>query len=123
MEPEKKPDFMTKPAMDAALAQVATTIKKETLADAGARFEACKLVQPIIGEVNPMLFDSADAIYQKALETAKVPFEGVHPSAFKSLVAMHLSMTNTKVREPRIVGDAAVAKTLNEKFPNAPKRG
>lgn len=120
MEPEVKPDFLTKPAMDAALAAE----RKNTMTEMGQRFEAAKLVRPIVGEVNPMLFDSAEAILRAALDHAGVATKDVHASALKTIVEMHLKDAAKKDRGGRLPAmDGAAAKSFAEKYPNAPKLG
>lgn len=61
-------------AQDAAVARVR--------AEENARNE----VRPIVGEVAAM--DSAEAVYKFALDSAGIPTEGVHASAFPAMVAM-----------------------------------
>ena len=124
MGTEVKPDFLTKPAMDAALLKNSEETKKATRLEMCAMFDAAKAVKPIVGDVNPMAFDSAEAIYEAALDHAKVAHKDVHPSAFASLVAMHLSGVAEKARTPRLPAmDAAEVKTLAERYKNAPKLG
>lgn len=116
----EKPDFLTKPAMDAALADNT----KKIMADMGARFVAVKAVKPIVGEVDPMSFDSADAIYLAALDHAGVPTKNVHPSAYPTLLTMHINGQADKNRRPQTPAmDAAAAKTFAERYKNAPKLG
>jgi hypothetical protein len=125
-ETAAKPDFLTKPAMDAALLKVSADTRKETIAEMAARWEAVKAVKPIIGDVNPMAFDTADAIYLAALDHAGVKLpKNTHPSAYATLVSMHLSGAAEKAKQEgrRPAMDATVAKTLAERYKNAPKLG
>ena len=44
---------------------------------------------PIIGTLkDPLAFDSADAIYKKALDASGIVTEGVNPSAYAAMVGM-----------------------------------
>jgi hypothetical protein len=53
-------------------------------------FKAAEDVAPIVGKINnPMAFDSADAIYKKALDKVGVITDGVDSSAFGAMVAMY----------------------------------
>jgi hypothetical protein len=52
-------------------------------------YKAAEDVAPFIGKVsNPFAFDSAAAIYKKALDKAGVVTDGVDPSAFGAMVSM-----------------------------------
>jgi len=73
-----------KPAMDAAI-QVAADA---TVARMQAVREAEDLVEPIIGRVRGQ--NTAEGVFKMALDHAKVPTEGVHPTAYKPLVEMLL---------------------------------
>jgi len=76
-----------KAAMDKAI----KIAKDEATASAVKRMrdiqEAEKAVKPLIGEVT-MACDTAEAVYRLALDAAGVDVEDVHPSAFKTMVAM-----------------------------------
>ncbi len=74
-DPERKP-----PAMDAA------AIRKAARADMQAIRVAEREVEPIIGEVQAM--DCAADVYRLALDAKGVDTKGVHPSAFRAMVAM-----------------------------------
>lgn len=81
---EKQEEVITKPAMDAALAANSTALRGQFK----SLFDASEAVAPILGKIDTLAFDSADAIYKMALDHLEVPTEGVHPSAFKALLAM-----------------------------------
>ena len=70
--------------MDAAI-QVAADA---TVARMQAVREAEDLVEPIIGRVRGQ--NTAEGVFKMALDHAKVPTEGVHPTAYKPLVEMLL---------------------------------
>ncbi|WP_414499562.1 DUF2213 domain-containing protein [Zymobacter sp. IVIA_12111.31 C1] len=63
-------------------------------------------VRPIVGEVAAM--DSAEAVYKFALDSAGIPTEGVHASAFPAMVAM-LNQQKTAIAQdaaPRAVSQS-----------------
>lgn len=101
-KPEDKP--VTKGAMDAALARNAVAERKRL----AAIFSAAEDVAPVLGKVDTLAFDSADAIYKMALDHVGVPTEGVHPTAYKTLLTM-------KLKEQPVTHVAADAKA-NEDF-------
>lgn len=87
---EDKDDKPTKAAMDEAIAGVkADTVK--TMRDIQA---AEKIVSVVIGEV--VAQDSAEAVYKLALDHLALDVEGVHPSAYASLVKMAIANMNKK---------------------------
>lgn len=52
-------------------------------------YKAAEDVAPFIGKVsNPFAFDSAAAIYKKALDKAGIATDGIDPSAFGAMVSM-----------------------------------
>lgn len=63
-------------------------------------------VRPIVGEVAAM--DSAEAVYKFALDSAGIPTEGVHPSAFPAMVAMLSQQKNAIAQDaaPRAVSQS-----------------
>ena len=104
---EPEAEAITKPAMDAAL----KAHEKATRENLSALFAAAEAVAPIIGKVDTLAFDSADAIYALALKEVGVPTEGVHPSAYKTL----LQFANTRKPERVMVAADAVAADEFEK--------
>lgn len=69
---------------------------------------------PIIGTLkDPLAFDSADAIYKKALDASGIVTEGVNPSAFAAMVGMlkkgmgvSAPMAQDSAREDKEIGKA-----------------
>jgi hypothetical protein len=49
-------------------------------------FAALEAVRPYVGELKGMTFDSAEKVYSHALKTLGVKVDGVHPSAFKTIL-------------------------------------
>jgi len=104
-------DDEDKPAMDAAAI-------KRTVATALAELRTAEReVAPLIGEVK-VACDSGAAVYKLALDHAGVNTTGVHPSAFRSMVAM---LKNRGVKaSPKLAHDrASVVDDFRTLFPGA----
>lgn len=116
---EDKDGKKAQQAMDAAISRA----QSETVARMNAIRQAEKDVAPFIGEV--VAQDSAEAVYKLALDSAKVDVTGVHPSAYRAMVAMLPKPGATKDVTPRIAADAATANDFSKRYPNAkvPARG
>lgn len=118
--PAKKPEAaMPKPeltpqALDAALVKS----KKEVEASIGAKFSAAADVKPVVGEIDALAFDSADAIYKLALDAKSVDISSAPTSAYKAM--FKLCMTRSEVK-PSVTVDATGVAALHVKYPNAPK--
>ncbi|WP_096978827.1 DUF2213 domain-containing protein [Escherichia coli] len=110
-------DKVDKPAMDAAIKLATEAATKKAAANFRAVREAEQAVRPLIGDVVAM--DSADDVYRTALEQAGVDIEGVHPSAFPSLVKMAISQKENK--RPVIAQDSASVSDFEKMFPTAGK--
>ena len=124
LPPKKEGEAMqappiTKPAMDAALKLVQAETRKETIADIGERYQAAEIVKPLIGKVDALAIDSAASIYKMALDAKGIKTEGVHPSAYKALVEMLNSKSDTLANDEALTSKADVAATFHEAFPNA----
>ena len=107
-----------KTAMDAATVE---SIRSQARQEAMAAFSAVRKaeadVRPLVGEVAAM--DSAEDVYQYALDKAGVDYKGVHPSAYPALVSM---AKNAKPSEPKPLGmDSAHASDFSSRFPTANK--
>jgi hypothetical protein len=112
--PEPDDDKVTKSAMDAAVKSAADS----AIARMKAIREAEKSVAPHIGEVAAM--DSAEAIYKLALDQAGVDLTGVHPSAYRSIVAILPKPGDAPVSK-RLASDSAAASDaeFKQQFPEA----
>ncbi|MDE3023340.1 MAG: DUF2213 domain-containing protein [Pseudomonadota bacterium] len=115
-DPKNKPE-VSKKAMDAAIKKAADDARADAIASMQAVRIAEKEVAPLIGEVAAM--DSAEAIYKMALDQAKVDLEGVHPSAYRSMVK--LLVAHPAKPEPRVAMDSAAAGEFEKMFPTASK--
>ena len=72
MDKKAKPKLGSKPA-PVVVAMDAATIAKNVEAKINAKIQAIRECRPLIGDVDPMAFDSAAGIYRKALEVAGHP--------------------------------------------------
>ncbi|WP_176692838.1 DUF2213 domain-containing protein [Photorhabdus luminescens] len=84
-----------KPAMDAAM------IEQRAVERVTALFQAREDVKPLIGIV---AMDSAEDVYAAALKQKGVDVNGVHPSAYKSMVGMLLS-NQASATKPNVAMD------------------
>jgi len=70
----------------------ADSIRAQATADAMARMrsvsEACRKVRPLVGEMDAMAFDSAEAVYKNALEQSGVQAGAYDPKAYAGMVDM-----------------------------------
>jgi hypothetical protein len=114
-EEAKKDPGVTQSAMDAALAES----KKATTADLSARFQAAKDVQPIIGDVDALAADSAEAIYKLALDSRKVDISGVHPSAYRALLKALPAIAEPSHAADSLTADAASVADFATRYPHA----
>jgi hypothetical protein len=100
-------------AVTAALARAARTQSEIR--------EAERAVRPYVGEL-AIACDSAEAVYRTALSAMGVKVEGVHPSAFATILSLQEKPSATRQRETRSVAmDAAAASSYAERFPGADK--
>jgi hypothetical protein len=68
-----------------------------------ALYEASEAVAPFVGKIqNPFAFDSADAIYKKALVAQGVCLDGVDPRAYKAMVSMLNRPQNVPMAEAEV---------------------
>ncbi|ELY3804637.1 DUF2213 domain-containing protein [Cronobacter sakazakii] len=114
---KKEKDKVDKPAMDAAIRLAADAATKKAAENFRAVREAEQAVRPLIGDVVAM--DSAEDVYRTALEQAGVDIDGVHPSAFPSLVKMAISQKDKK--RPVIAQDSDSISDFEKAFPTAGK--
>jgi hypothetical protein len=103
-------DKVSKKAMDIAIAKVAEETEKTTTAKITALFAAKQEVSGIVGDV---ALDSAEAVYKFALDHLKVDVDGIHPSAYRSLVKAHAPGKVQQIAQDK----KTTGKDLNELFP------
>ncbi|BET42764.1 DUF2213 domain-containing protein [Atlantibacter hermannii] len=115
---KKEKDKVDKPAMDAAIRLAADSARRDAQADFRKLREAEQAVRPLIGDVVAM--DSAEDVYRTALEQSGVDINGVHPSAFPSLVKMAISQKENSRPAP-LAQDSASISDFEKAFPTAGK--
>lgn len=118
-------DMVAKPAMDAAIKIAKDAAIKETTAQLRAVREAERLVQPLVGEIDSMAFDSAEEVYRYALKQKGVDADGITDAKALKLLVGQVQVPRTAT--PALGQDAALAtaegaKSFNELFPMASRR-
>jgi hypothetical protein len=116
-EDDKKDDKVSKTAMDSAIRLASDSATRKAAENFRAVREAEQAVRPLIGDVIAM--DSAEDVYRTALEQCEVDIEGVHPSAYRSLV--NQAIKNKENKRPVIAQDSASADEFEKAFPTAGK--
>lgn len=114
----KKEDMVDKKAMDAAIQTAVDKVRKDTIKLANDIAIARDEVEPWVGKIATVAFDSAEQVYGKALEMLNVPTKGIHPSAFKPILQAQPKAGAQKqhlANDAAMVGDAA---SFAADFPN-----
>lgn len=106
----KKPDPVTRGAMDAALKKQADDLRAEFRAIETAKQE----VRPIVGDI-VVAMDSAEAVYKFALDKAEVDLADVPTSAYRAMVKM--LKTEQAAPPPRIAQDQAGTAAAHKAVP------
>jgi hypothetical protein len=114
---KKDKDKVTKPAMDAAIADAVRKATSNTMKTQQAIREAERFVRPWVGEL-AMAHDSAEGVYRTALSTLGVNAEGIHADALRPILEAQQKPGEVKKVIP-IAQDAAGAKAFAERFPHA----
>ncbi|WP_244829223.1 DUF2213 domain-containing protein [Caballeronia sp. TF1N1] len=143
--PAKDTDPVSRPAMDAAIAQVRRQVQREArVAMDAAMREAVKqaakgaetaairrmravadaesFVQPWVGHL-ALAQDSAEEVYHAALTTLGIRLEGIHPSAFRAILEAQPKPGMTGLQRTLNRGhpamDSASMKSFAERYPHA----
>ena len=107
------PEPKGKTAMDSAtLASIKAQIKADLVKQFQEVERAKDLVEPLVGRM-AIAQDSAEGVYKEALKLLGVSTEGVHPSAFKTLVQMQKKSGNTA---QRFASDSAIDDSFATKY-------
>ena len=111
---------VSKPAMDAALAQMRT----DTIAQMRAIQTAEREIEPLkLGAF--VAQDSAEAVYKLALDHMKIDVTGVHSSAYRALVLNELKHRGEAFKNQSgvklVAMDGAQVSDFHKRFPNAAK--
>lgn len=117
-EEEKDKDKVSKTAMDSAIRLAADSATKKAAQNFREIREAELAVRPLIGDVVAM--DSAADVYRTALEQSGVDINGVHPSAFPSMVKMAISQKESP-RPAALAQDSASISEFEKAYPTAGK--
>lgn len=107
-------------AMDARIKEATKTASDEATKavreSIEGRFRAAEKVSPITGKLDAMAFDSADAIYARALEVSNMKPAEHKPEAYAGIVDVLLQKRSAPVT-PHGAADAAGAADLLKQFP------
>ena len=124
-EAGKEPSTQGKAAMDKAMNKVKEEATKAAVQRMRDIAQAEKDVKPLIGDVMGM--DSAEEIYRLALDQAGIDLEGVHPSAFKTMVGLVIKQKAEDVAQGKtrsqvkLAHDSKSVAGFRERFPMAGK--
>jgi uncharacterized protein len=111
--------MVTRVAMDAAIAEAARKATADALSTANAIRDAERAVRPYVGDL-AMAHDSAEAVYRTALTTLGVNVEGVHASAFPTILGMQRKASDPAPKaKPTLAQDAKADAAYAERFPHA----
>lgn len=115
---KEKKDMVDKKAMDAAIAKV----KTDTLKLANDIAAARDFVEPWVGKIaSSVAFDSAEAVYGKALEMRGLQTKDVHPSAFKHILQAQPKTSEQRRQQPAFDAKPVDGKSFADRFPVAAK--
>ena len=121
---DKEPIPMSKAAMDKAIKLAVDAARRETEENTIARLrgiqEAEEAVKPYVGKI-AVAMDSAESVYKAALEILKVDVKGVHPSAYRHILAAQPKPGEE--RKTHIAQDSAPPTDMSEVFPDAHRLG
>lgn len=119
-EKEGATDMVTKPAMDAAIAQAVKDATDTANLNQRQIRDAERDVRVYVGEL-AMAHDSAESVYRTALGALGIKLDGIHPSAFPAILKMQ-PVPGTK-KTVTVAMDAAGEKSFNERYPDAARIG
>ncbi|NTA27407.1 DUF2213 domain-containing protein [Allorhizobium ampelinum] len=106
-----KPDMVSKPAMDAAIAAAVERTAKNMAAARAAE----KAVRPYVGELS-VAMDSAEGVYKTALEMMGVKTKGIHPSAYEAIL-MSQPVPGAAQKKTHVAMDAKAKDDFASRFP------
>lgn len=109
---------VSKPAMDAAIAEATEKVRTETTARLAAIDEARRFVRPWVGEL-PMAFDSAEAVERQALTVLGKAHAGKHRDSLRDIIEACPKPGDGPKTKPRPAMDAAGAQSFAERFGTA----
>jgi hypothetical protein len=118
-------DLVTRPAMDEAIKAAVADAEKRAKATAKEVRAAENAVRPWVGEL-AMAFDSAEAVYRKALNLLNDPdADAIHASALPAVLRRtpRPGQHANPAREVSLGMDAATAADFGKMFPNVARIG
>jgi hypothetical protein len=121
--PRLASDAVSKPAMDAAIAEAVAAAEARAIQATVDRMKNAELarkdVRPLVGDLDVAL-DSAETVYAAALDMKGIDRKGVHPSAYAALIKLAVKTSNEQ-RSPRaaVAVDGDYLAGINERFPGA----
>lgn len=118
---KEKPDMVTRPAMDEAIAAAVKAATESANRTQREIRDAERAVRPRVGDL-AVAHDSAEAVYRTALTSLGVKVDGVHPSAFRALFEA-LPAPSAPAKKAAVAMDAAGAKSYADMFPGAERIG
>lgn len=108
----KDADMVKKPAMDAAIKVAVDDVKKNQRDIRTAE----RKIRPWVGDL-AIAFDSADEVYKTALTNLGVKTDGIHPSAYPTILEMQKKPGE---RDRSLAMDTEIdSKGFGERFPDA----
>lgn len=117
-----KADETVQPACDSlakdSVASIVAQAKASALAEVRRLKEAEADVRPLVGDLVAM--DSADDVYRFALKASGVAVDGVHPSAYPTIIGM-LKKAQGQQHTAPLAMDEAAGQSFAKMFPNAVK--
>lgn len=108
-------EMITKPAMDAAIAAAVKATETSTIARLNAIHEAHEIAAEHVGKLT-VACDSAEGVFKTALDVLKVDVTGVHPSAFRAILAAQPKPGDAPKQTTRVAMDAAATSELEKQF-------
>jgi 8-oxo-dGTP pyrophosphatase MutT (NUDIX family) len=120
---EAKKNMVTKPAMDAAIADAVKKAGEAAAKNGQAIREAERFVRPWVGDL-AIACDSAEAVHRAALKALGVKAgETAHADALPEIIKAQAQPGANRKTVPALATDAAAAKSYFERFPGTERIG
>lgn len=113
--PDKKPDMVTKSAMDEAIAAAVA----KTQAGNKAKGEAIEIARGYVGNISPMAYDTAEDVLRATLGTLGVDHKELPVEALKPLLLKLPKPGSTTTAPTTLAMDAKAAEGYAARFPQA----
>lgn len=89
----------------------------------GEIYEARGFVRPWVGEL-AAAFDSANGVFGQALKNLNIKTEGVHPSAYRTILELQPKPgEKVKRNDPKAAMDSSSITDFNKRYPAAARIG